>query len=407
MAFNKIRGSQLQGAIIEESHIKTALTESVLNIDWATRGTEILQSKLVLDYVQKEGLAIASGSASFDPSITAPVAATSTDKGAVTETGKNKVIIRDSVTGEPVLSVDNTEVYGKLTYDSTAVTPHYVVSLFYVDAGALEQPFTTSSALTVDMQFPQRFDLSDVAETFAMNEKFVDGAADVSSRLDLEQIAKDVFGTYTYDHDGNANRAKTLMQELIDETSGVTNTSVKAKTVIDEVVSARGASADLSTEMGRVEGKIDAEVTNRTNADTAIVNKLASNLTGEGASTVGIEDAAAVFTATTVEGALGELEGRVATNETALQSVHGHFVEDKQVLAGDPLIGGSTYTLSTADTFVAGDKSLQVFVNGMLQMVGVHYNELEAGGAGTGGTGVEFPGELIAEGDIIQLRWEK
>ncbi|MNP21142.1 hypothetical protein D3C76_1137490 [compost metagenome] len=77
------------------------------------------------------------------------------------------------------------------------------------------------------------------------------------------------------------------------------------------------------------------------------------------------------------------------------------------MLVGDPLIGTGTYTLQSADKYVAGNKSLQVFVNGMLQMVGVHYNEVEGGGAGTGGTAVNFTPNLIEQDDVIQLRWTK
>lgn len=51
--------------------------------------------------------------------------------------------------------------------------------------------------------------------------------------------------------------------------------------------------------------------------DAALLRtQLASNINGEGASLVGIEDAGAVFTATTVEAALDELEGRLTTTET-------------------------------------------------------------------------------------------
>ncbi|MBK5445120.1 MULTISPECIES: hypothetical protein [unclassified Peribacillus] len=47
-------------------------------------------------------------------------------------------------------------------------------------------------------------------------------------------------------------------------------------------------------------------------------------------------------------------------------SFYGHFAEDKQVLAGDPLISSSRYDV-TFGTFIVGDKSLNVYINGMLQ----------------------------------------
>ncbi|WP_421021721.1 hypothetical protein, partial [Klebsiella pneumoniae] len=83
--------------------------------------------------------------------------------------------------------------------------------------------------------------LATIVETFASNEKFVDGASDVSARLDLEQIAKDAFGaSYTLDRDGNANRGKSIVESLAELTQGKLNSQVTASDLIDEVVTARG-----------------------------------------------------------------------------------------------------------------------------------------------------------------------
>jgi hypothetical protein len=525
MAYNKLNAKQIRPGILDDSHLKAgaAISESKLNIDWATRGNEILGTKLLVDFVQVNGKSINSGvnNVAVTSSITAPVADADTVKGAVVQSGKNRVVIREAVTGDPVSSADGTEVYGKLTHNGT----DYILSFFYKDAGNVEQAYTFASAATVDFQFPQRFDLSSITETFASNEKFVDGASDVSARLDLEQIVKDAFGgAYALGHDGTAVRPQSIVAELLERTVGAINTTVSASDIIDELVDARGGEVDLDTRLGGmetatgtntsaistintelvagrgtfgdlnarfddVEGNLAQELIDRADADQTIIDDLASVLNGKGASLIGVEDFGGVFVATTVEGVLSELEGRlqdvesltsstevadardsvltgahaslderleagetlfdavkteveaargtfgtvklrlddvdtkvadhetrVGNNETAItdhstridtleSNAHVPYAEDHEVLAGDPLINGSRYDLMSG-TYVTGDKSLNVYMNGMLQMNGVHYTEIASGTPGEG-IAISFAPELIVEGDIIQLRWTK
>jgi hypothetical protein len=496
MAFNKARGSQIQAGAITNAHIAegAAIDESKLSIDWSARTQQILASRTVIDFVQVNGKAVPgnSGSITVTSNISAPVADSDDDRGAVVQSGKNLVIIRDSVTGEPLRGEANKEVYGKLTHDGS----DYILTFYTKDGNGDEVTHTIADATTIDFQFPQRFDLATVSETFAANEKFVDGAADVSTRLDIEQIAKDVFGAgYSLDKDGQANRAKSIADELVDETSGVVNTTVRAKNVIDEVVaarggqvsldarliaiesgvsdnasdisdiqseiaSARGSSASLADELARIENAAsnsnDEVVGARTSAITGAHASLADRIGAAEtryeavkdeveAARGGSEDLAEELAR--IEGkaddaqsdandALAELQtarnGKENLNaelEAIRQSVadeasaregadtalgnrvtaleakdHEHFAEDKQVQSGDPLIGTSNYTLQSG-TFVAGNKSLQVYVNGFLQMVGVHYTEVTDGNGN--GVGVSFAPELIVEGDVLQFRWHK
>ena len=555
MAFNKAGARQIKNGVITNAHLAVgaAIEESKLVIDWASRGSEILGKKLLIDYVQVAGKSVASGvtSMAVTTSISAPFASADTEKGAVVQAGKNKVVIRDSVTGDPMVNATGNEVYGKLTHNGT----DYTLSFFVRDDGGIESAYAFDAAGTIDFQFPQRFDLNTIAETFAANEKFVDGASDVSARLDLEQIVSDAFGAaYTLNHDGTATRTKSIITELQEKTNGTINTEVGASATIDEVIDARGtelslaarfgtaetrisdsetAIGNLETEVGAARGtfvdvnerltdietNISTEITDRGTAVQAVRDDLASIEAGKGASLVGIEDAGLVFTSGTVEGALVELESRVQGVETATASTevedarisdvtgthltldariesgearfeavktevdaaresaakatvvenadgtstttpkafasvdarieeieteaaadakflsdyksandervgavetnvsdqgtaitglegkaHGHFAEDKQVLAGDALINTSRYDLTTG-TFVPGDKSLTVYVNGMIQMAGIHYQEQT--NASNEGVAISFSPELIMEGDVIQLRWVK
>ncbi len=135
-------------------------------------------------------------------------------------------------------------------------------------------------------------------------------------------------------------------QELASETVGVTNTGVHANVIIDEVVTSRGEHASVAARFVSVEEQV-------------------SNVNS---------------------------------------GLHNHYHEDKQLLAGDPTIDTSSYSLTTG-TFVAGDKSLQVFVNGMLQMDGIHYTEVTD--TEGDGIGVNFAPELLVVDDILQFRWTK
>lgn len=257
MAFNKANGKQIKDGIITNAHVATtaAIAESKLAIDWNAHGIAILQSKLIVDYVQVSDSAVASGGTNLlaTSSISAPPAAADTERGAITQTGKNKVILRDSVTGDPIISPFDTEVYGRLSHNGT----DYVVAFYALNASAVETMYTFPNAATIDYQFPQRFDLSTVSETFAANEKFVDGASDVSSRLDLEQIIKDAFGPdYTLDQDGLADLTMSLAEQILQETSGVTNTTIRAKTIIDETIVARGGFATVNDRLAQMEENV-------------------------------------------------------------------------------------------------------------------------------------------------------
>lgn len=349
MAFNQASSRQIKAGAIDNTHIKigAGIDESKLNIDWATHAANTLASRLLVDFVQVTGKSVPSAASSIfvTDKISALPAATETEKGAIVEAGKNKVILRNSVSGDPVVSQDGTEVYGKLTRSAE----NYVLNFFYRDATNGELPFTFESAATIDFQFPQRFDLNTISETFAANEKFVDGASDVSSRLDLTQIAKDTFGdTYTLEQDGEANRPISIVAEIARETTGVANSNEHAKDIIDEFVDARGGydaladrlldseerisentsglllaqseitnargeGANLNERLDGIDASIGQEVSNREDAIALVRSDLASTEELKGAALIGFKDDA--LAAITVEEAILEVEDRLATVE--------------------------------------------------------------------------------------------
>ncbi len=316
MSFNSIRGSQIREGVITNEHISedTLIHESKLGIDWQARIAEIFESKLLIDFVQVNGKAVASSSSSIDVTdqISAEPATEDFHKGAVVQEEKNKVIIRDSMTGDPIIS-NGKEVYGRLTHEDGV----YTIYFFSKDNAGGDEPFTFDEASVIDFQFPQRFDLNTISENFASNEKFVDGASDISARLDLIQIIRDAFGTdYVLNQDGSSTKAKSLVDEI----------------------------AEIESRISDIEAS-----------------------PGGGSSGDGLQ-----------------------------RYKHTHRVED-----GDPLLGMSTFDLPEGETFIAGNESLDVYFNGMLQMVDVHYTEKPDG------TGIDISPESFNKNDVIHLRWEK
>lgn len=550
-SFNKVRGSQIRESVITNLHISenAAIAESKLDIDWASHSNEILSSKLLVDFVQVNEYTIPADSDVVTleaGTVSAAPESESGKKGAVIESGKNKVILRKKETGEPIISTDGFEVYAELGHTGDA----YTLTLF-----ANEVSYVPTEDIIVDFQFPQRFDLLDVIETFASNEKFVDGASDVSTRLDLTQIIKDAFGlSYDLTQDGEGKRPQSIVAELADQTRGLVNRTVRASVVIDEVVIARAGFLTLNERFEEIEGKsavddgrllaVETEIAGARGEEVTIADRfdlvdlsiadhetrieqaaaaivtttnnlgildqkvdankldLASTDESQGASLIGVADRVAFPVSETVQDALVELAGRVGGTEVttaeveasrtstefgvfeslderleatdeALVSVrdghvaarnsefkdiaftsvderleaiefdhqghvdaqtiadaaqdsrvdtvvsdatalaarvvtleasdHRHFAEDYEVLAGDALIDSTRYDLKGADTFTPGDKTLQVYINGMLQMLGVHYTE--ALGAEGKGVAVVFAPEKLSAGDIVQLRW--
>lgn len=402
--FNKMNSKQIKDGAIKNAHIAVgaAIDEDKLNIDWANRGQEILAMRLLVDFVQVVGKAVTSGASSIKitSEVSASPATTDTEKGAVVQEGKNRVIIRDAKTGEPIKSADGTEVYGRLTHDGT----DYTLSFFYKNATAVETAYTFADEGILDFQFPQRFDLSSVSETFASNEKFVDGTADVSTRLDLEQIVVDAFGGgYKLTHNGTGARPQSIIEDLTDATHGTVNTDVSASEIIDEIIAARNENVDLNARLTAMDASIGATTTNV----ATITAELTGARNGFGSLNERLDDVDNSIA--DANDAITTLTTDVASNKAAITDLeavsHKHYAEDYQVIAGDALIGTGVYTIASGETFVVGNKSLNVYYNGALQMVGVHYTEVTVDGVV--GTGISFAPETFVEGDVIQLRWSK
>lgn len=394
MAITRIRGGQIQDRTIDGIKIKqnallnehvasnAAIHESKLDINWSAH-TEVLENKKVLDYVQINEQLV-EGVAKFDVSAIvggAPaVLSVGTEEGIVVDEPKNEVVVRDAVTGDPILGVNGGEVFGRMEFTPTpdeGVTPDkFEIAFYEIDSNGDEVAFTMPTGQKAKFQYLRRFNLLTVDEMFAANEKFVDGTADTNARLDLQQLAKDLYGnSWSLDHDGAVNLSRSLVDEILAQTSGVINSSVRASEIIDEVVEARGTFesldarldnseatlADVENEVSVARGsfanldaRLDAadtkdaeqdaalaqEIADRQAGDTAIKTDLSSTDAtvagaGKGAEMVGVRDVAGKFTATTVEGVLAEIEGRVGAVESGAGASNQEIVDARDsVLTG-------------------------------------------------------------------------
>lgn len=245
MSFFRIRGDQLKSNIVSDHHIKTRLTENVLDISWKDHATEILEQKLIIDYVQKDTISVPSNSSNITIELPVPDSSNNTMKGIVLN---YKVKIRRSNTGEPI-SYNNYEVYGKLSdYSFNSGRHEYTLSFYYYDT--TEKVYTIQDTINIDILYPRVFSLADIPIGFLENERFIDGAIDVTTYLNLLQIARDTYGSqYNYNENGLAtnpfNNGNSLIAELIARTQGIVNISIKANSIIDEVISARGIKSTL------------------------------------------------------------------------------------------------------------------------------------------------------------------
>lgn len=412
MALIKIRGEQIQAEALTNAHIaaNAAIDESKINVDWAVHYSNALAIKKLLDYVQKNGIAVEAAVSSIDNIIDAanPKADDNgTDLGVIVTDNdlkdKNKVIVRNNVTGEPVDDGAGGEVFGRVTWDAALndAAGGFKLSFYKSD----ETVYTFATAETVDIQYIQRFNLRDVDEAFSMNEKFVDGAADITAHLNIEQLAIDLYGEAALDRDGQGNGVGVKGSSVKDQLNNlyVTDDAAKGAKLIG--VLADGVIAkNVADAIVELNGGLDAEATARTNANTAIVNDLASTETAKGASLVGVEDIAGKFTATTVEGVLTELQTNIETTSssggTALTGFEADLADTVDPTKGANMVG--VYDIDNKLTAIDVNGALIELADQVTLNAGNLVDEIEllAGVGGATQIGIEDIGDYFASTTI-------
>lgn len=242
MAIQTINGRQIRLGSITDDHISNKLSESVLDINWSSsaHAESILSNKTIMDFVQLDSdVTVSSGSNSTVVTLSMDVEADG--KGVILNSGLR---FRDDK-GSALIGSDNKELVAKLVekVGGDAVGGYNYKLDFFLSDGIT--PFTFASEKVIQIAYPIRTNLWEAAENFAANERFIDGASDIRSRLNIKQLAKDIFGTYEFNSDGNQSKPKTV-QELIDESTKSTDGITTSTEAIDELVTARGAAGTLN-----------------------------------------------------------------------------------------------------------------------------------------------------------------
>lgn len=190
----RLKGKQIGLGSLKNEHLATdaALDESKLSLDYST--SSLFSSinainPFVALYDKALSVAIPNGVASV--AVTTNVASAATlntptgtaaSEGVVVTPGLNKCILRDSLTNQPIEeSAGGADVYGRLTHDGT----DYNLELYYKDsATGTETAFTTTAALTVDVLFPESFQLKNIPfNALANGAGFVDGLPAVHTHV--------------------------------------------------------------------------------------------------------------------------------------------------------------------------------------------------------------------------------
>lgn len=214
MSLQTLSGKQIRSSSLEDRHIKGKLSESVINIDWTSsdHAEALLKNKSVMDYVKSDNLIVATANAS-QIDIELPL-----NQASVTIPGvqlNSKLRLRD-VNGEPI-HCDGKEVIAKIITCNGEVTPGdpdtkygYTVGFYKHDGSRYEFPMSTN----LEFLYPIKANLWDINENIVTNE-FDDNSALIKARLDLEQIAKDIFGfAYNLNGDGNNTLSESILSAV-------------------------------------------------------------------------------------------------------------------------------------------------------------------------------------------------
>lgn len=466
MAIAKLRGDQLRAGILRETHFAAdaALPESILAINWSNH-TEILQAKKVLYKVQLNDLAVGGLSQVDVTSLVtgAAVASTGTDEGIIVSGEKNKVTLRDGVTLDTPLKDEHAHiVYGRIVQE----TSQFIVK-FYTDENGTETPYTMGAGQTIDLFFYKRGNMLNIPEDYAVSAggNFVEGQTDAVALFDLEQLAKEI--GITLGHDGNRTLSRSLVEEILVQTRGTENTTVRANTIIDEVVTARNGKASLGAELVAIrqaatdestarqavntdlqdyktanDTRVTAVETKNTEQDGRLTSVESKNTEQDGRLTAieevnttqdgkisaletEVQNARSSMaksadggttpkTFASVDARLEELEQDVASNMSSSasdvaaleQRIAELEAEAAKINVPDRYIfqaSGNETTVSLPTGKYADPNTLVVTINGIENAVGIHYSETLDVNGNV--VGIDFAPDQLVTGDIVIMRW--
>jgi hypothetical protein len=361
----KFKGSQLNGKIMRNYHFdeNNKISEIYLDIDFHSH-REILEDTKIEVFSQVNDVAVA-GQSEID--ITAelggkPAAINPTDEGVVI--GK-RVELRQAGTEDfPLIDDDGDRVYGRIEFNAGTFTLK-----FYSIQGGTETPYTfATDAPNVDFRYVLRTNMSVIPVDAIVNggSGFVEGATDANAYMNLVQLMKDIYGaTGHLDNDGNANLAKSIVEQIADEINA------------------------------------------RTQADLQMLADFASTDSGKGADLIGVVvDPSGNYVGTTVQEVLTELAQKLADTTTNLDDRVTKLETEEEEEVYEATGGETQYMLTKG---VAKPKSVLLFLNGQLQAPGINFEYITDGSGNI--TGFNFaPDTLeVVNGvpDVLYIKYKK
>lgn len=395
---NSITSLQIKDKTISNAQISdtAAIEEHKLKINWGNHSNEILSQKKVIDYVQLNKIKFPSNTYEIildQLNGSTTTTSKSNKEGILIDDPYNRVIIRDSKTGQPItlpltdnsgniIHSEDLEIFGKVTLNNNKIyLKLYVKTL---DDNSPEIPYQFPESKIIDIQYAQRFNLSTVNEMFAANEKFVNGAADITSYLNISQLANDIYGDdKRLNRDGNGILDTCIVYDLnlLNEfkKSIISNNgaSLVGISKIENISSNNVQSAleELSTKISNVSGTTSQEVIEARGTCTTLNERLSRSLLPNGAL---IEE--------------GKIHQHKKYNLLITDSTTEVYLPE-----------GEKFNLSNG---IVSVDSLNVYINGILQVNNIHFEEKIDPIDNTKGNGILLiDSDILIPGDIITFDW--
>lgn len=266
MSLQTLSGKQIRAKSITDLHIASKLSESVLDIRWEdpAHAQAILKNKSITDYIQfGSALEVLQGES---------------EKTIQFALDVSTVTVPGVIVGEPlrfrtdsgdILSHDGKEVKAIIKEKVSGSAGAFDYKIAFYQADGLT-PYVFEEALRIEFLYPVKTTLWDAVENFASNERFVDGAIDIATKMKVEQLVADIFGEgYDFTGNGSASLGETIVAMFNRLTQGTVNQDVEAPEIIDEVVAARGGKENLDARFKAVE-KLSKDINNHYHGKDAI-----------------------------------------------------------------------------------------------------------------------------------------
>lgn len=311
----------------------------------------------------------------------------STTEGVIVDSTKAyRIAVRNATDKNPIDDGSGNEVYGRLAWNGTS----YEIS-WYSNVAGTETAYNFASSLNVDIAaVVVSRPFKNMSWGVFLDPSFHD-VAGLSGTLDDSNVLTGPW-SFLLTGDTTAQQAFDKLDKLGSAANGEGASGIAVENAAGYFTGAdiEALLGELATQLGGDSSTTYDFSENNVLADNDAVyaalekldlkwGDLASANTGEGASLVGIEDSAGVFTATDVEAALKELYD-------AIQDVGGW--EKISETTASPITSGTSHTIPGGASFTpsTGGLNMDVYFSGQLLTAGAGNDYTED----AGGTSIKF-----------------